>query len=182
MIMSIEELAIIVEGLRTRVKQIAGSLGAAAGYKVANNLTTTGTGYLLDARQGKNLKTSIDELCVPVGEEGYTFFGAGYMTADKKQVIVTMPVNKVINGVVPSTFTLSEILLVQNGTQLYKTADGLDAVQIDMSTAANALHSGIRIDLYKNSSGAHVVWHSSAVANSPVGIFLRGTVTWTAAS
>ena len=34
MIMSIEELAIIVEGLRTRVKQIAGSLGAAAGYKV----------------------------------------------------------------------------------------------------------------------------------------------------
>ena len=175
---SIEELAVMIEGLRLRVKQLASALGAAAGYKVANNLTTTTTGFLLDARQGKTLNSKLSDLCVQPGEEGYTFFGAGYMTADKKQVIVTMPVNKIISGVTPASIVLTEILLVQNGVQIYKTADGIEAVEVVLSTAENALHSGVRMDLYKNSGGSHVVWNNAAIANDPVGIFIRGTITW----
>ena len=40
--------------------------GALAG-KVANNLTTTASGKVLDARQGKTLKTAIDEVAEDVG-------------------------------------------------------------------------------------------------------------------
>lgn len=159
--LGIEELSIIVEGLRTRVKQLAGTAGNLAG-----SVATLGTA----------LTSLANKTTIQAGEFGFTFFGAGYITDSKKQLIVTIPINQVIGSLTPRSVTLSEILIVQGGNTVYKTADGLAALEIVPSTAANALHCGVRIDLYKNSSGSHVAINSNAVNNDACGIFLRGTI------
>ena len=152
--LGIEELSIIVEGLRTRVKNLTSSLAALAAA----------------------MSSLDDETTIDAGDFGFTFFGAGYITDSKKQMIVTIPINKVIGSLTPRSVTLSEILIVQGGNTIYKTADGLDALEIVPSTAANALHCGVRIDLYKSSSGSHVAINSNAVNNDACGIFLRGSI------
>lgn len=159
--LGIEELSIIVEGLRTRIKQLANTVST-----VSASLTST-TNSLISLSNTTKLKA---------GDFGFTFFGAGYITDSKKQMIVTIPINPVIGSLTPQSVTLSEILIVQGGNTVYKTADGLDALQIVPSTAANALHCGVRIDLYKNADGAHVAINSNAVNNDACGIFLRGTI------
>lgn len=152
--LGLEELSIIVEGLRMRVKNLTSSL---ADLAVA-------------------MSSLDDETTMEAGDYGFTFFGAGYITDSKKQMIVTIPINKVIGSLTPRSVTLSEILIVQGGNTVYKTADGLDALEIVPSTAENALHCGVRIDLYKKSSGSHVAINSNAVNNDACGIFLRGTI------
>lgn len=159
--LGLEELSIIVEGLRTRVKQLANTVGT-----VSSTLTST-TNSLISLSNTTKMKA---------GDYGFTFFGAGYITDSKKQLIVTIPINQVIGSLTPRSVTLSEILIVQGGNTVYKTADGLDALEIVPSTAANALHCGVRIDLYKSSSGSHVAINSNAVNNDACGIFLRGTI------
>lgn len=159
--LGLEELSIIVEGLRTRVKQLAGTAGTLAGSVAALGTALTALG---------------DTTKLKAGDFGFTFFGAGYITDSKKQLIVTIPINQVIGSLTPRSVTLSEILIVQGGNTVYKTADGLDALEIVPSTAANALHCGVRIDLYKSSSGSHVAINSNAVNNDACGIFLRGTI------
>lgn len=159
--LGLEELSIIVEGLRTRVKQLANTVGT-----VSTTLTST-TNSLISLSNTTKMKA---------GDYGFTFFGAGYITDSKKQLIVTIPINQVIGSLTPRSVTLSEILIVQGGNTVYKTADGLEALEIVPSTAANALHCGVRIDLYKSSSGSHVAINSNAVNNDACGIFLRGTI------
>lgn len=159
--LGLEELSIIVEGLRTRVKNMS---------KLAGNLTSS------LAALAAALSALDDETTMDAGDFGFTFFGAGYITDSKKQMIVTIPINKVIGSLTPRSVTLSEILIVQAGNTVYKTADGLDALEIVPSTAVNALHCGVRIDLYKNSSGSHVAINSNAVNNDVCGIFLRGSI------
>lgn len=44
------------------------AVGGALTGKVANNLTTTASGKVLDARQGKTLKTAIDDVAGDLGE------------------------------------------------------------------------------------------------------------------
>ena len=49
-----------LDGLKYFYNKYIGSLGDAAKQDVANNLTTTTAGKVLDARQGKTLKDSIN--------------------------------------------------------------------------------------------------------------------------
>lgn len=77
---------------------LSGTLGTAAKLDVANNVTTTETGYVLDARRGKllndaigTLNTSVSSLDTRVGNmECIRYFTAGTATA-KTSYTITVP-------------------------------------------------------------------------------------------
>ena len=81
------------EYLRNEILEVMKNLATGAFSEVANNLTTTVGGYVLDARQGKNLKDMIDEANLTLTnlqqsfQDGCKMIAAkltslGYITAD----------------------------------------------------------------------------------------------------
>ena len=154
------------------------NLGDAATASVSNALDVAAGGSVLDARQGKTLKEMIDALCVQPGTYTLTYNGAGYVTSDKTQVNVTIPLSKVINGVTPTAVSCDALELRQNGNYLWKTSDGLTELEIIPNQAANPLRSGLALSLYRSRGGSHVAISDSAVNNAVVGVYIRITVTW----
>ena len=159
------------------------SLGTASTCDVANDLTTITVDKVLDARQGKALKDLIDSMCIAAGSSyTLTYYGAGYITTDKKQVLVTIPLNRIPLGVAPSAVTCSAIELRQGGNYLWKTSDGISELEIVPNTAGNPMRSGLALNLYRTRGGAHIAINDNAVNNEVVGIYLNITITWVAAS
>lgn len=162
--LGLEELSIIVEGLRSRVKQLAGTAGTLAGSIAAlgSSLTALSTATKIEA-----------------GDFGFTFYGAGIMTDGKKHVIVTIPLNMSVGSLTPQSVNITDILIVQAGNTVFQASDGIDTLDVVPSAAANPLHCGLRIDLYKkNSLGTHIVINSNAIDNDCCGVHVRGTITF----
>lgn len=155
-------------------------LGDAATASISNALDVTEEGSVLDARQGKALKDLIDAICVQPGTYTLTYSGAGYITSDKAQVLITVPIGKAIYGVVPSSVSCDALEIRQNGNYLWKTSDGLSELEIAPNSAGNPLRSGLALSLYRSRGGSHVAISDNAVNNAVVGIYIRCTVTWTA--
>lgn len=159
------------------------NLQEASTKTVANSVTVDSAGTsVLDAYQGKVLKDLIDALCVQPGTYTLTYAGAGYITSGKQQVMVTIPISKVINGVIPSSVSCDALEIRQDGNYLWQTSEGLSELEIVPNTAANPLRSGLTLNLYRSRGGSHIAISDNAVNNAVVGIYIRCTVTWTASS
>ena len=154
------------------------NLGEAATASVSNALNVTAGGSVLDARQGKALKDMINAICVQPGTYTLIYSGAGYITSAKSQIMVTVPISKVINGVTPTSVSCSTLEIRQNGNYLWKTSDGLSELEIVPNTSANQLRSGLSLNIYRSRSGSHVPISDDAVNNEVVAIYLQITVTW----
>lgn len=130
---------------------------AILGKLVANNLTTTAAGYLLDARQGKALDDKITELntdleaCV-----GYDFKANGQYTvlnlSDYRWItVVTYNENYIINSITEriSIFSNSDISIFSHFN------DGT----VRNSTVRKISDTSINVQL-ENTSGVHVYLHN----------------------
>lgn len=174
---TIEQAFIEIDTLRKRIRSVAGALsGYVKTTAIKNNLTTTASGSVLDARQGKALKDSIDTLKVPAGDQQYIFSGAGYLTSNKTAIGITIPINKIISGMTISAVTVNALQVRQNGTTVYNSSTPTDVV------ATCALEGcGISFTLKKQVDNADVAWSDSATNNDTIGIYIKFTVTWSAA-
>ena len=119
------------------VKPIKDAMGGKLdASKVANNLTTTGTGYALDARQGKVLNDSKLSLTSVVNNTVTT--QAGY-ALDARQGKALEDKITALNGKLGYTAERSVTL---NGWTIYYRNTGAGYIYVDIARSVSSLDSG----------------------------------------
>ena len=138
-----------------KIKRWLSDLKDAAFQSVANNLTTSASGYVLDARQGRALNTSIQNLqAYKSGEQIDIRWGcyAGYLASSGKGLYFSIPLQKPITSGVTISFAhfmavirhsdggymkgSTPTALAEYGTVDYYLSDTAIFVRVTMSTAS----------------------------------------------
>lgn len=140
---------------------------------LATWIRTKVAGFTFALNSGtKTLVAGINDILASTGDVTYTYAGAGYITTSGTLVTVTIPTNRVINGVSIGNAVCTNLQLRQNGNTLYASSDPTD---VEISAATSGF-CGIRLSIYKNSGGSHVSW--GGTNNDAVGIQVSFTITW----
>ena len=171
---TIEQAFIEIDTLRKRIRSVAGSLsGYVKTTAIKNNLTTTAAGNVLDARQGKAIKTITDG-AVTGDSETFIAHVGGYFTDAGKAICFTVPINKVILGTMGAEYntaavTLTALQVFQTGSLFnYNDATALEAV----TATATISGAGITCIVRKADSTAF----ANATNNNPCAVRVAGSV------
>lgn len=170
---TIDQAFIEIDTLRARLKKLSSSLsGYVKTSAIKNNLTTTSSGSVLDARQGKALKTITDGA---VTGNSATFIAhiCGYFTDAAKAICCSVPINKSILNTDGSEYntaavTLTALQVFQSGSLFnYNDATALEAVTVTASVAG----SGVNCIIRKTDGTAF----ANATNNNPCAIRIAGS-------
>ena len=170
---TIEQAFIEIDTIRNKLKKLSSSMtGYVKTSAIKNNLTTTAAGSVLDARQGKALKTIID---AAITGDSTTFIGhvGGYFTDAAKAICFTVPINKTIlntDGTEYNTaaVTLTALQVFQSGSLFnYSDATALEAVTVTASISG----AGVTCIVRKADSTAF----ANATNNNPCAVRVAGS-------
>lgn len=155
-----EQCMIEIDSLRHKM---AGSAGTA---RVANNLTTTASGYVLDARQGRVLNEKINKMTLPLSTTAQLYRGAALITGSGKQLRFTVSSIKALNldTVTSVTVTPTSLVIYYNGANY----------EIDLSSitvSAQWYNWGVVVEI----AGSDAL--VTGANNVPVGMSMRYDIT-----
>lgn len=164
---TIEQAFIEIDTIRNKLKKLSSSMtGYVKTSAIKNNLTTTSSGSVLDARQGKALDDKITDVYA-----GNTITiscrAAGYVTSSSKNLCITIPNFKPLPaGVTAGTMALTSLQV--------KGVSGTVAVTVADLTAIvySITEQGFNIDITNTDESAF-----SVTNNTPIAVFIAGTIT-----
>ena len=155
-----EQCMIEIDSLRHKM---AGSAGTA---RVANNLTTTASGYVLDARQGRVLNEKINKMTLPLTASAQLYRGAALITGSGKTMRFTVSSIKALNLETVSNVTVTPTSLV-----IYYNGANYDIDLSKVTVTAQWFNWGIAVDI----TGANAL--VAGANNVPVGMSMRYDIT-----
>lgn len=155
-----EQCMIEIDSLRHKM---AGSAGSA---RVANNLTTTASGYVLDARQGRVLNEKINKMTLPLSTKAQLYRGAALITGSGKTMRFTVSSIKALN-----LDTVTSVTVTPTSLAIYYNGSSYDVDLSKVTVGAQWFNWGIVVEI----AGSEAL--VTGANNVPVGMSLRYDLT-----